>query len=114
MTVKRKLLVQKEKPEKLIEGPPVRKVPRSVKVDQLPDAIVDGKWTCNPEDEVVVMVKRGGRVAPVRHTFKKMTDDLVELWDEEQHRWFSFKVPDAVKVGLPVKILFRAAQPPAQ
>lgn len=107
MTVKRKTLLQKEKKEKSYVGPLSRKAPRGAKLDNLPDAIIDGKLDCKVGDELVVYLKRGARVTPIVHTVKNIKDDLVELWDEDQHRWFSFKIDEAVKAGLLVKILFR-------
>lgn len=111
MSVKRKMLFKEKEKAVLPAGPKSRKVSRSVKVDQLPDAIVDGAWTANPGDEVVIALRRGARTANVLHTYKKTTGDLIELWDEEQHRWFCFTLADALKANLPIKILFRTAAP---
>lgn len=110
-TVKRKALIKVKDETKLPDGPASRKVRKGLKIESLPDAIVDGVWTCHPGDEVVVVVRRGAKPTPVLHTYKRTTGDLIELWDEDQHRWFCFTVQDALKNSLPIKILFRAAQP---
>ena len=110
MTVKRKSThrSKEEKPEQ--QGFEIRTIPRGVKVNCLPDAIEDGVWKALPGDDVVVRRKQNGRLVDILHSVKSEKDGAVDLWDEEQHRWFIFKVEEAVKVGLVIKILRRAVQ----
>ena len=108
--IKRKSVIS-AKPEKpKYDGPAPTKVPRGVKIDALPDAIVEGDFKPNVGDKVVVMRRRGASLSPsVCEVKKKGEGGLIELWDDTLHQWYPFTVDDAVKFGTVIKVLFTAS-----
>lgn len=95
------------KKKQLSPGFKIRHIPPGTKLDKLPDAVVDGAWTCKKGDEVIVSRRQNGKLANTLHTVMTDDKDYIELWDEEYHKWFTFKTVDAVNAGLVIKILMR-------
>ena len=96
--------VGKEKEEKVIEDTS-RKVNSKLKLDSLPDAIQEGKWTVPEGGEVIIERWRAGNkknksICVVR----KIDGENIDTWDATLEQWYNFSVSDAVKAGLIVKV----------
>lgn len=109
MSVSRKPLLQRKKPQDKDLGFRIRDIPKGVRLENLKDAIVDGAWTCGKGDEVIVSRRQNGKLTSAMHTVGTDDKDYIELWDEKYHKWFVFKVAEAIKVGMSVKVLRRQA-----
>lgn len=103
--IKRKLLVE-EKPEKSkVEGPKPKKVKKSLKVESLPDAVVEGKLVAEVGSELIASRYKDGKDRLVVLTLKKVDEDgLVHAWDETAQQWFNFNlnqtIPKILKMSL--------------
>lgn len=100
MTIKRKEEVKEKKPK--IKEP---KKPRT-KIDpnRLTDAVVEGKWTVELDQDFMVSKKVGGKQHQSICTFKGMLNETtVNSWDKTLDRWFAFNIDDLQKYGIVVK-----------
>jgi len=96
--IKRKSLVQ-EKPIKSQPNILTKKVKKSLKIDALPDAIVDGKFVGQIGTELITLRYRDGKEKSALVTVKQIdTDGLVHSWDETLHQWFLFSLKEPPKV----------------
>lgn len=96
--VKRKIF-QEKKQKQLIDAPSPKKVRRGTNLENLPDAIVEGKLTVPLDTEVYIPRIRSGRQTVSHCVIKSLDQDgLLQVWDETLSQWFSFKLTDNVEV----------------
>lgn len=106
--IKRKIF-QEKKQKQLIDAPPAKKAKRGINLDDLPDAIVDGKLVVPFGSEVFIPRVRSGRNTVSICVIKALSDDgLLQVWDETLSQWFNFKLTDNVTVK--VSKVFNEAQ----
>ena len=68
-----------------------------MKIDGLPDAIVDGKLVVPAGHKIIVLNEIDGRQVPCVYLIKKINDDgWVFAWDETTVHCRSFKLTDSI------------------
>lgn len=76
-----------------------RKLPRSFKVNELPDAIVDQKFLGQIGAEIIVNRFRSGKEVFSICVVKEIKESgLVNVWDDTNQQWFSFTATDSPKI----------------
>lgn len=99
--VARKLGREKKERPKII-GPKGLKVPRRLNVDALPDAIVDGKFTCTV-GEVLVFRKDYLKDVTTSYCTVMAIDEKAgraDMWDETIQQWTAAEISDADRFTL--------------
>lgn len=76
-----------------------RKLSRSFKTNQLPDAIVDQKFLGQIGTEIVVKRFRNGKEALSICVVKEIKESgFINTWDETLQQWFAFTVTEPPKM----------------
>lgn len=76
-----------------------RKLSRSFKANQLPDAIVEQKFLGQVGTELVVNRFRNGKETLSICVVKEVQDSgFINTWDETLQQWFAFTIADAPKL----------------
>ena len=98
MTIERKQLTAKPEKKKA-EKVDSKKLKRGFKTNNLPDAIVEGKFVGKVGSEIVVSRFRNGKETLSVCTVKEVDESgLIHAWDETIHQWFVFPMNQAPKV----------------
>ena len=96
--IKRKIF-QEKKQKQLVDAPAAKKAKRGLNIEELPDAIVEGKLVVPFGTEVYIPRLRSGRQTISICIIKALSDDgLLQVWDETLSQWFNFNLTDPVTV----------------
>lgn len=75
-----------------------RKLPKSFKVAELPDAIVEQKFLGKVGTELIVNRFRSGKeVMSICVVREVQESGFINTWDETNQQWFGFTVTDSPK-----------------
>ncbi len=96
--IKRKLVSEKQE-KKLLPEIATKKVKKGMKVEHLPDAIVNGHFSCPIGSELIIEKYRNGKNTLTVCTLKRVDEDgLVHTWDETVQQWYMFSLHDPPRV----------------
>lgn len=100
MAIERKKIVVKEDKKHVVST--AKKLKKSFNFASLPDAIIDGKFTCVVGTKIIVERMKNGRNILSICTIQEVSEKgLVHTYDETVEQCFSFSIaqpPNVVKV----------------
>ena len=98
MTIERKLY-KIEKVEKKKTKTNIKKIKNNSKIDNLPNAIIEGKFVGAVESKLIVSRFRDGKETLTICTVKQIDETgLIHTWDETLQHWFTFPISEAPKI----------------
>ena len=97
MTIERKLY-RTEKVEKKKTKTNIKKIKNDSKIDNLPNAIIEGKFIGVIESKLIVSRLRDGKETLTICIVKQIDEaGLIHTWDETFEHWFAFPISEAPK-----------------
>ena len=106
------MATKKVEKQKANLGYRVSKPPSQSLIDKMQDAIVEGIFTPNPGDKIIICRRRGsGKQVSVCDVKSKDEAGHVEVWDDTIHQWFAFNVAEAISTQMVVKVYMKVSPP---
>lgn len=111
--VKRKNAFTERKQQRMLDEFTGLRLPRGVKFEELPPAIVDDRFIAKPHDKVAYdyPVELGQKVVCVGTVMKDTTEAEVYIWNETMgNRVYSFRLPHALPWVCDIRLLTASAE----